>query len=303
VKDIYDEVCQSLWQTLEVNSVCIALMTCMYQYTWASSEGLSGVIHTRTGSCAGTPVADLMYVVAISKVIFKLRKRLEADELNSSIEVAGVTCDLLDVGYVDDTAIPIVASCAELVNKTTMIAKTACAVFASFFMQLNFNPGKSEAMATWRGKGAKLERRRLARDGNVSSFYSCERMYQLRFVDRYRHLGTVTTVCNNDNAEVAIRSTILRTEARKLAKNILGNECITAKRRCDLATCYIWSKGLFQCGTWARLACPTYKRIHGAIMYVYRCIGKYQHNMYKSDDEIIAQLGVMCPKHSYGLGG
>ena len=121
-------------------------------------------------------------------------------------------------------------------------------------------------------------------------------MYQLRFVDRYRHLGTVTTVCNNDNAEVAIRSTILRTEARKLAKNILGNECITAKRRCDLATCYIWSKGLFQCGTWARLACPTYKRIHGAIMYVYRCIGKYQHNMYKSDDEIIAQLGVMCPK-------
>ena len=39
----------------------------------ASIEGVPGVIATKSGSGAGTPLADLMYVVAMSKVMFQLR--------------------------------------------------------------------------------------------------------------------------------------------------------------------------------------------------------------------------------------
>ena len=71
IESIYRELCTSIWNATEANTVSVALASCMYQYTWASTEGLSNVIQTITGSMAGTPLADLMYVLAISKVMVR----------------------------------------------------------------------------------------------------------------------------------------------------------------------------------------------------------------------------------------
>eukprot|EP00973_Karenia_brevis_P063496 8824587-Karenia_brevis.AAC.1 len=34
------------------------LVKVMFQYTWISVEGVTNLNHTKTGSCAGTPVGD-----------------------------------------------------------------------------------------------------------------------------------------------------------------------------------------------------------------------------------------------------
>ena len=81
IKDSYTEVCKSIENFFESNTVSTALAACMYQYTWASTEGLPNVMNTVSGSAAGTPLADLMYVVAMSKVMHKFRKDMEIENL------------------------------------------------------------------------------------------------------------------------------------------------------------------------------------------------------------------------------
>ena len=90
VKDIYSEVCRSLSSLFDCNTITFALAACMYQYTWASTEGLNTNLHTENGSAAGTPLADLMYVISISKVMLRLRSVLEAEGLVQHVQPMGV---------------------------------------------------------------------------------------------------------------------------------------------------------------------------------------------------------------------
>jgi hypothetical protein len=79
-----------------------------------------------------------------------------------------------------------------------------------------------------------------------------------------------------------------------MRRRILANPLIPIERRCNFAQTYIWSKGLFQCGAWNSLPCTQYKRIHGAVMYVYRAIlGK--DKAWVLNDEVISELSVICP--------
>ena len=127
---IYHEVCDSLWSALHANTVSLALATCMYQYTWASTEGVPHVMHTSTGSSAGTPLADLMYVIAMSKVMYKLRESLSEEGLVSQIDINEKMHELYEVGYVDDSAIPVFSNASQLVSKT---CKTAQIAYSTFF--------------------------------------------------------------------------------------------------------------------------------------------------------------------------
>ena len=77
---------------------------------------------------------------------------------------------------------------------------------------------------------------------------------------------------------------------------MLANPKLAVNRRTAVASGYIWSKGLFQCGAWPNLHCNVYKKVHVAIMYVFRIIlhsGGYAAGT--TDDDVIAQLQVMCP--------
>lgn len=47
-------------------SVCVARQ--WYKGTWISQERIGGVIGTDTGCMAGTPLADLLFTVVISRV-------------------------------------------------------------------------------------------------------------------------------------------------------------------------------------------------------------------------------------------
>jgi len=160
VRIIYQEVCADVWAALETNSVSKALAACMYQYTWASTEGVPNIMHTSTGSSAGTPLADLMYVIAMSKVMYKLRDTLTSDELVSSITIDDQMYGLNEVGYVDDSAIPIFGSAKEIVEKTSKVACIAFSVFFQYSMRLNFSPGKSEALAIWKGPMSKSSKKK-----------------------------------------------------------------------------------------------------------------------------------------------
>ena len=58
---------------------------------------------------------------------------------------------------------------------------------------------------------------------------------------------------------------------------------------------HIFSRGLFQAGAWSSLAASSYKKVHAAIMYVYRSVLGLKQCMLQSDDQIINELRVICP--------
>ena len=57
----------------------------------------------------------------------------------------------------------------------------------------------------------------------------------------------------------------------------------------------MWSKGLFQCGAWPTLLAASLKKIHIAIMFIYKIIIGNDKARCINDDEIIAELDVLAP--------
>ena len=260
------------------------------------------MIETKTGSMAGTPLADLAYILAMSRVMYRLRERLVDEGLVSSlpIDVKGKNPKLTsrnggsrttearptgsfrnsgsrsteagpvwgsssrdsilnDIGYVDDSALVVTSEARTLVMKTTKVAACACEVFATFGMAANFKAGKSEAMASWRGKAARTHKRLLAKTGNVSTFNFNGKEIELRFVDVYKYLGTATEPNMHEAKEVSVRAAIIKSETRALRKHVLANKHAPLATKVNMAQSYIWSKGLFQCGTWSSLSGAQYK--------------------------------------------
>ena len=62
---------------------------------------------------------------------------------------------------------------------------------------------------------------------------------------------------------------MIKSSARSL-RHILKHPGFTLKRKISYVKAHIFSAGLFQCSTWPSLAEFLYKRIHHAILYVYR---------------------------------
>ena len=81
---------------------------------------------TYNGCNAGTPLADVVYVLAMSKVLHKFRIAREAlspqtllPNTCSSLLFGGDNIPLHDVSYIDDTAVPVYA--LALVNVTVIL--------------------------------------------------------------------------------------------------------------------------------------------------------------------------------------
>jgi len=140
ISDIYSTVCSSVWSLVEHNTVSVALATCMYQDTWASTEGVEGIIVTKSGCGAGTPLADLMYVVAISKVMHKLRDVLRNNHLINTYVMHNTNevKELLEVGYIDDSMIPSFGPAQGIVAKSCLTAECAAEVFPAVWHAVEF---------------------------------------------------------------------------------------------------------------------------------------------------------------------
>jgi hypothetical protein len=248
-------------------------------------------------------MADILYICAISKVIHTLQNRIHQHGLVMSVSVENsrgeVASHSLDpVGYVDDTAYPVYSNACDIVHSTTMLACIAKDTFYEYSMDLNFRPGKSEGLIQWRGKGSVKYRRELETHDNCVECIAKSGKFVLRFSESYKHVGTNTSTSGDLGHEIAIRVPILRSGAEAMRKSIMCNARLPLTKKLHIAQAYIFSKGLFQAGTWPALSVRLYTKMHHAIMYVYRCIAgiKYDPNVLLTDDAVIAEHELICPR-------
>jgi hypothetical protein len=283
----------------------------MYNNTWVSQEYIPNVILTTKGSGAGTPLADLLYSLCMSRVISLLRTSMEIDKIDSHMNVCDESFAVSDVSFVDDLAIPILAPANLLCTKISMVANCAYRVFSSYGMVLNFLPGKSECTIGFYGKDSKHIAREFASHPPVIPISAGE-FKELRVVKTYQHVGTLSSISHHMGDEVARRNGIMREESRFLCKKFLRVKSISIAHKISAVQAYVFSKGLFQCSTWPRLDDTQYKRFHSNILRIYRdATGTY----YKvipanesgsseltvdtaslfNDDDVIFQHKLICP--------
>jgi len=257
IKQIYQVVCKNVWHNhclqkhSQFKNVQIPLLMAQsfYNNTWFTQEGIPGAVHTVQGCSAGMPMADIIFGIVLSRVLELVAQALVDQQLSSEISARGVIFPLAHIAFADDVAAPVVGPAASIVNKVACCASVYFTIFASFGLSINFGIKKSEAIVSFAGKGSKIAKRLLYRDGNTVTF-NIGNHIELRFVPSYKHLGSKTTANCNDNCEVVTRCAIIRKGAGAFNR-VFKNPNIQCFKKVNVAKTYVFTSGLFQCGTWS----------------------------------------------------
>ena len=242
----------------------------MYKNIWVSQECLPNVLEYHQGSAAGTPLADLVVSVAMSRVLHVLRSSLKSDGLSKVVQFNGLEFSPRDVSFVDDSAIPVIDSASSIQDSVCGIVHVAVSVFSMYGMVLNFQPGKSEGTIKHRGAGKVNAENSLAQ--NNCCLHIPGNAEPCRIVRSYKHLGTKASADNCIYEEIALRAGIMKTESARLEKHVLRSCAMSVPRKVRVMKAYVLSKGTHHCGTWPSLNVSQYNRFHYSIVSIYRDI-------------------------------
>ena len=203
------------------SSLSLGLSSLLYAFTdctWFQMRGLDHPAVYDQGTGAGTPLADLAFVFAISVILSECRARLLlhgitdlcCDDISPSVIFpSGSTTpfDYSDCSFVDDCCFFIARPDPEwLVEDATKMVEIVTDTFLLHGLTPNFAPGKSEIMFMFRGKSKKkfVAENQLGA-GNELDFEkpACNGVSSIRCVDQYKHMGAMLSRFNNCGMELA----------------------------------------------------------------------------------------------------
>jgi len=158
ISSIYEHLTNILWISKKEGGYyanhSTALVLQFYTNTLFSYENCAGVSTSCRGSAAGTPLANIMYGLAMSKILKLLQESINKDGIVSEISAPSGKCNMVMASFHDDLVIPITSLACNIVNHTSSAVATSVYVFNSFGLQLNFSNNKSEAIVAFNGIGA-----------------------------------------------------------------------------------------------------------------------------------------------------
>lgn len=284
----------------------------MHVHTWASFEGLAGVIETKSGTLAGTPPADIMFVAAFFVVIRHLRGRLGEAGLAWQVDAGGASeyfgltglgdeeFRAGDISYVDDLLIPYAAPADRLIEGLQSIATIVCEVFSRYGFEVNMKANKTEALISFFGEGAELAKRRaqsVFHEG-IPLCPSKGAPCRLLCTHGYRHLGTRMVSAGTLMPEIKARMASMREAARPLVGRVLRRTSVPVPKRLAVAKAVMFSKGLFQAAVWPKLQAREYAVVHAQVMSILRHVlaqDNVKDGVFVSDNEVVRRLGAMAP--------
>ena len=152
------------WQDSGMTSHLRAVLDDLYCHTWFAMETIAGVAQTSRGTQAGTPIADVLFAVAIGRVFKTVRQELIDAGLASTarmpgdpsvFEGLGVNASdevvFNEISFVDDAVFPVLAKPASLVDAVRATAEIVHVVFLRHGFAINYGPGKTEGLCMWAG--------------------------------------------------------------------------------------------------------------------------------------------------------
>ena len=266
------------------------------QDTWANLFGVGCVVRTSRGSRPGSPMADAQFSSLMSKIGHILQKQLQGrQEIATTCSMLGI--DPTSVIWADDLALIFpIQDCKRTLDITTEVMTEAQEVFAARGLTINFKKGKSEALITLCGQGARNERKKAI----IHPFLSMDEKgsYSLRLEGRYRHLGTFQQCGGSLDNELSHRVATTWASFRSI-RQIMTRPTFDLQVKLRLMQSLLLSRLLYGAGAWGQLSKRQIRKLHSCYLGLIRVIvGKVQtkkqiHQGW-SDQKILAMYELPC---------
>ena len=236
----------------------VAFLRASFQATWFSTNPCSEeAFHTTKGTLPGAPLADLNFQFAAQSALAALQIHLRELGIQATVSLRdGIEVSAHPATWLDDVAV--LVRCQTASELTACMAKaTALAVqyFRLLGIQTNFQPGKSECILVFHGKGS-VEARRVALLGGDHAAPTVlvpmpqEPPLRVRCVAQYTHLGTIRTADASLLPELVFRARYTRELFLPVRARLLRNQNFSLAERQGFLASLVLARLMHNAGTW-----------------------------------------------------
>ena len=267
-----DQVCGGSLLTAEGTSEWLrSMLEETLSSTWFHVRQQEGVTRTHLGSRPGDCLADLLFYVTFSDVLRKVQQAVRAQPGKRSIpwcadmfrSVSGVLrsearecLDLFDVTWMDDLAVLSSFDSAEqALPALSQVAGALVDCCLERGMLPNLSPGKSEAMASLKGTGARSLRSELLSMPDPSAPL-CSKHWptaRISLVAHYKHLGGYLHFRGGLRKEVSNRIGQAWGAFLRHKRTIFGHGHVPVTHKVVMFKTLVIPVLLHACGTWPAL--------------------------------------------------
>ena len=299
----YIEEKRPLLEQWGIDDHTIGLIRGLHDGSWFQVGNLPTAILSKVGGRQGCKFGSLVFNSVYTIALDALHDSLERDGLTLQVPCPGAAFWGTDVGeapemvnvadctFVDDECVVVMQpTAAALDTAIDKVLSHITNIFSALRLEINWSPGKTEAMIRFRGSGSQvvLERRRV--DGKVSIPIPGNPSACLTIVDQYKHLGCITSLNATSIADARLKERNALNAYVPLATSIFASKHVFYWVKLLLMDSLVLTKLLFN--THVVVPSRQYtKRLSNIYMRVLRCIfGEPRFQRTEHTDFAIRQL-------------
>ncbi|CAE7243520.1 unnamed protein product, partial [Symbiodinium necroappetens] len=205
-----------------------------------------------SGTAPGSPLADVMFSLVFGRVLKKTAAFLRDQGLQASIATTAPGGHGFTPTWADDVSILLQASAPETVM-------TAVAQTMSFFLaelrqaglKANMGPGKTEALLSINGPGARRVRQQIfCQDSPAIDLRSGDGEGAIRVTASYEYLGSLVQADGHALPAILHRRRLAREMFRPIKNRMLRNPALTMQEKIDLVRSRILTRFFYGSGLW-----------------------------------------------------
>ena len=210
------------------------------------------LIRTRRGTRPGSPLADLIFHAVMQSIAGDFA-RWASDQLDfvDILDKLGLSLPL--VIWSDDLAVTWAARSGDcLLSDLDRLMHYLHGLFQTYGFELNYSPGKTNAVLTFHGPNGPNLRREWVLRPHAGRWIQVQpdRQIFLPFAVKYRHLGTLFTSSHTLELEIGSRIGQAAATFKQISKTIVCNRHLPVATRLRLFHALVSSRLFFGLGAW-----------------------------------------------------
>ncbi|CAK0801015.1 unnamed protein product [Prorocentrum cordatum] len=237
----------------------------LHKDTWFALSPEGKVIRTTRGSRQGCRFGALIFNIVYSVALGELRAALDKINLTFAAECEpggppwahqpGAfpthTVPVGEVTYVDDEAVLIVGEDnASLNRNVALVAEAAHTTMEKHGMQLNWKPGKSEALIMWRGKGARAAKAEAMIGERPALTVLGIPSIECSVVSEYKHLGSMQSGVASSALDIRARLRKASAVYHSLVRKVFAAQHMSVQLRLRLFQSLVLSVLFYNSELW-----------------------------------------------------
>ena len=235
----------SIMDNAALNRAIQRVIDSSFSGSWCRIPTSEQCLQTQTGTKPGSPIADLLFCMIMSKYMQKT-----SQELQSTFGTDGTH---LCTTWVDDIALPIQGEASTITKKASTAMSIMYQNAAALALKVSLKAGKSEALFCFSGKGSRQKRRDMQGDDIQLSFHTQSGSLAIDIVNETRYLGATIDDEGNLLPEIKAATGQGYSAIRPLRKYILQNKDIHFKQRKNITQALAIAKATYSCTSWPKL--------------------------------------------------